>query len=208
METVKPLQRDGVQEANQIFSEGRYEEAIQRLESSLKENPGSPAICAALCNMYIECRESEIPKEIILNGVDAEPGLCDKLIIFANSLFEENALKESNQILETLVWKNPDNYETWNNLGAVRFAMNDLVTSEKAFMQALALQPGYGESIANLAALYMETNRPKLAVQTALNCLDERCDMPPAMVVELASLISGVAPLESSQLLRSVGKRK
>lgn len=208
MDTVKTSERDEIKEANQLFSEGRHNEAIERLGAVLKENPGAPDICAVLCGMYISCNDPEIPKEVILNGVDGDKGLCDRLIEFSSNLLEQNALKESNHILETLVWKDPDNCETWNNLGAVRFALNDLLTSEKAFIQALALHPGYGESILNLAALYMETNRPQLAVQTAMNCEDDRCDMPADMIIELAGLISTVAPSESAQLLRVAERRK
>ncbi|MHC4944997.1 MAG: hypothetical protein ACYTG7_18435, partial [Planctomycetota bacterium] len=138
METYEISLKEGVKSASMLADEGRLDEAVQSLKKLLRDRPGSSLVNSSLCRLYMRQARAEIPKEVILNGLNHDPSLSRDLLDFASRLFEEDALRESNSILEALVWSNPDNHEAWNDLGAVRFAMNDWVTAEKAFDQALS----------------------------------------------------------------------
>jgi Flp pilus assembly protein TadD len=190
-----------------LTAEGRFEDAARELESLVSEHPASGRACAALCNLYIRLEKTEIPKELILNSLNHDKSLNNVLLDYSSLLFANDQFKECNNILEALVWGNPDNHEAWNDLGAVRFAVGDIVTSEQAFNQSLALHPGHGEAILNLTALYLETSRPEMAVQTATMALDERCDATQDMVIQLAGLIGDVSPEDSASLLREAQKK-
>jgi tetratricopeptide (TPR) repeat protein len=205
METYEISLKERIESAYKLADEGRLDEAVQSLTKTLRDRPGSGPVSSSLCRLYIRKESGEIPKEVILNGLNHDPSLGRELIDFASRLFEGNALRESNSILEALVWNNPDNHEAWNDLGAVRFAMNDWVTAEKAFEQALALQPGYGETILNLTAIYLQTARPDQALEMARRALDERCDAEREMMVQLAGLIGEVDSQEAAALLRASG---
>ena len=207
MVTVTPSLNSKLESVHILVAEGRLEEAALELESLAESYPGSGRVSAALCNLYVTLERTEIPKELILNSLNHDESLNNVLLDYSSLLFTQERFKECNNILEALVWGNPDNHEAWNDLGAVRFALSDLVTSEQAFNQALALHPGHGEAILNLTALYMETHRPEMAAQTAVMALDERCDATMEMVIQLAGLIGTVAPEESASLLREAQKR-
>lgn len=206
METQQVKVQEEVKKARVLVSEGQVDKAVKMLEDLHKACPGSGEVCALLCRSYMKMKRPEIRKEIILNALSHDAGLGMDLIEYASQLTEDSAFRESNTILEALVWGNPDNFEAWNDLGAVRYAMNDLVTAEKAFNQALALNPWYGETLLNLTALYLETNRPDLAVDTARTASDERCDVTREMLIQLAGLISAVDTEEAANLLRVVSK--
>lgn len=207
MVTAKATLNSKLESVGMLAAEGRFDEAAQELETVVSEHPGSGRANAALCNLYIRLEKTEIPKELILNSLNHDESLNNVLLDYSSMLFEKDQFRECNNILEALVWGNPDNHEAWNDLGAVRFAMSDLVTSEQAFNQALALNPGNGDAILNLTALYLETSRPELAVETAKMALDERCDATQEMVIQLAGLIGQVSPEDSASLLRDSQKK-
>lgn len=200
--------KGGIDRASELVSDERYEDAIQELKELLETHPDSEEVQSILCHLHLALEKTEFPKEWILNALRADPSLSTTFIEFSSLLYEKNRFRACSDILEALVWGDPDNHEAWNNLGVVRFSMGDLVTSEKAFNQALALRPGYGESIANLSALYMETKRPDLAVHTAMASLEEKCDATPELMREMAGLLSNVAPDNALKLLRESERRR
>jgi tetratricopeptide (TPR) repeat protein len=202
MQTTEKCFEEQVEFAHLLISEGRVDEASFTLENLIKEFPSETEAYAILCNLCLSLERADIPMEWILNAVRHDASMSVAFIEYSSRLYIENRLKECNKILEALVWANPDNFEAWNDLGVVRFAMEDLVTAEKAFHQALALNPCYGETIMNLASLQLATSRRDLAVQTALSAMSDRTDITPDLLQDIASLLSKVAPTESIQLLQ------
>jgi tetratricopeptide (TPR) repeat protein len=202
MQTTEKCYDEQVEFAHLLISEGRVDEASFALEGLIKEFPSETELYAILCNLCLSLERSDIPMEWILNAVRHDAAMSVAFIEYSSRLYIENRLRECNKILEALVWANPDNFEAWNDLGVVRFAMEDLVTAEKAFNQALALNPYYGESIMNLASLDLATSRRDLAVQTALSAMNDKIEITPDLLQDLASLLSKVAPTESIKLLQ------
>ncbi len=194
--------------AHNFIAGGAIDKAEETLRDLIKDYPNHAESYTVLCNLYLAMERADLPKEWILNALRHDESLAAPLLQFSSYLYMENQLSECDKILEALVWANPDNYEAWNDLGVVRFAMEDLVTAEKAFHQALALNPFYGESIVNLAGLHLATSRYELAVQTALKVLEEGVRITPECLQELAVLISKVAPEVSLKLLKGVPELK
>jgi tetratricopeptide (TPR) repeat protein len=194
--------KERMESAHVLISEGCYEEAAEELKALIKVYPSEAESYAVLCELCLSLEDAEIPMEWILHAVRHDPSMSQAFIAYSSRLYAENRLKECNKILEALVWANPDNHEAWNDLGVVRFGMEDMVTAEKAFHQALALNPLYGESIMNLSSLQMSTGRRDLAVQTALSAMNDAVEILPELLQDLASLLSRVAPTESIQFLQ------
>lgn len=191
---------DTVNQANALIRENKLEEASELLENTLKDHPTRLELYSILCDLYLSLGRTKIPKDWVLNALKSDPSLSESFLDLSSRLYEKNDLKECDKLLETLVWSDPDNHEIWNDLGAVRYTLNDLVTSERAFNQALALKPGYGEAITNLTALYMATNRPQLAVKTAMTSLKKSDEISPDQMREMGRLIKKVAPAEADEL--------
>lgn len=191
---------DSVNQVNALIMENKLEDAAELLENTLKDHPTRLELYSILCDLYLSLGRMKIPKDWVLNALKSDPSLSESFLDLSSRLYEKNDLKECDKLLETLVWSDPDNHEIWNDLGAVRYTLNDLVTSERAFNQALALKPGYGEAITNLTALYMATNRPQLAVKTAMTSLKKSDEISPDQMREMGRLIKKVAPAEADEL--------
>lgn len=208
MSATKSDLSESVKRAQALIAEDNLVEAAEVLEETLKDHPEKLELYSILCNLYLSLGRTQIPKDWVLNALKSDPSLEESFLDLSSRLFEKNELKECDKLLETLVWSHPDNHEIWNDLGAVRFTLNDLVTSERAFNQALALKPGYGEAITNLTALYMATNRPQLAVKTAMTSLKKTEEITPVQMREMGKLIKKVAPAEADALFGKAENKK
>lgn len=78
------------------------------------------------------------------------------------------ALDAFNRVLEA----NPVFAQAYNNRGFVHILMRDFVTAEQDFRRALELSPDAEQALANLASLYLNTNRKSEAMPYARRLLE------------------------------------
>ena len=199
------LMEVGVEEmmerAMALLEAGRLDEAEAVCEEVTRAQPSHLDAYAVLCTLYAARRKSGLRKEWILNALHVNPTLAETLLEFASTLYVEERYEECDRILEALVWADPDNHEAWNDLGVVRFAMEDLVTAERAFSRSLALDPSYGEAMVNLAALLQVTGRVEPSVALARSALNHTSEIRSECLRELGELMLAADPETAQSLL-------
>ncbi|MFH2002504.1 MAG: tetratricopeptide repeat protein [Planctomycetota bacterium] len=183
-----------IQEANHSIKQGRekLEAAIQQLSELLADHPKSGSLCAAICHLYLVMERTDIPMGWLAQAIQYDRDLEKDIIAATTRFYQEGRLNESLELLERLVRVDPEQFEAWNDLGAVLFALNNWTRAKDAFEQALQLNPAYGESILNLTVLYAVSEQPELAKLTARKALDQACSAPPHLLKELAEVISKI----------------
>jgi len=185
-------------------AQGSTQEIISEILSLANEiaaDPDNSEACINLCKLFVSLRRIETDTTWIKEAVSKNRDLSKVFINLSTSLFEEGQMVESGNILEAIVWGDPDNHEGWNDLGAVRFSVNELSTAEKAFKHALTLKHGYSDALMNLCTLYLAKGQQLTAVTTALTCLEDEFDVTPEFLCELAGVIGNVAPVEATKLM-------
>lgn len=120
------------------------------------------------------------------------------------------------RLLEALAI-DPERDSLWNQLGLVRYALDDIVGAEAAYRRAIALAPGRLDARANLAILLMDEERADEAQATAeallrddpggylglraLGRVEMQRDAPGARDTLLRALAAQPAAAETSQML-------
>lgn len=203
--------------ARNHMARGENEEAARMLERIVDQHPGWDEAYPLLCEAYLRLGRGEIPGAWLTKALDQDSGFGGKVIENTTRMYGEGRLEESAEVLDKLVECDGGNHEAWNDLGVVRFALQEFGDSERAFMQAIELCAGYGEAILNLTALYMTTNRAGEAVRMAAAACRDDCEATPDLLRELAVLIETASLGESNRLrlkadrlevLEEVGKIK
>ena len=205
MESLKTSLKDRITWANQRIKEGRLEEAASELKNLIIHFPESAELSHLLCNLYLTMDEAKIPGKWMQNAMGFDPDFGHAVIERASRLYEENRFKECESLLNTLVRCDSGNPEAWNDLGTVRFSRKNFAGSREALLRALELDPSYSKAILNLAALYVATNRPDLAVKTAWRVVEAPCEVTPELLRELAGFIHHVAPAQARLLIQKAG---
>lgn len=205
MKTQKADVQAMLDRATALIEDGRLDEAEAACEEIIRIDPSHLDTYAVLCNLYAARKKPGLRKEWVLNALHVDPSLAETLLEFASTLYVEERYAECDRILEALVWADPDNHEAWNDLGVVHFAMEDLVTAERAFSQALALDPKYGEAMVNLAALLQVTGRVEPSIALARTALDHVPEIRPECLRELGDLMLAADPETAQSLLACAG---
>jgi tetratricopeptide (TPR) repeat protein len=82
----------------------------------------------------------------------------------------ENAgdLRSARRQFEYAVRKDAGNYVAWTNLGNIHAHLRHWDRARDAYLHALALHPGYGPAVINLAHTYTEASPPAPRIATAV----------------------------------------
>ena len=193
--------------AEALLAEGRGEEAALELARALRDFPGRPRICSRFCEVYMDLSMRGADHAWIRDAVEGERNLTRIFLHLVACLFEEGLFKAADSVLEALVWGDPCNAEAWNDLGAVRFSMNELDSAEKAFTQAQALAPGDADTLVNLTLLYLARRDKAAAVRTARIALDPSLPPNPQLQRELAALVGKADPATATRLMEAAMNR-
>jgi tetratricopeptide (TPR) repeat protein len=201
MDTEFTPQNSNLDDVHDLISKGNVEEAVRNLEDRVAANPRNYDLYPLLCRLKLDLGSRHFPKEWVLHALSQDPDLNEGFLDLATRLYHEKLLAESSDVLEALIWHDPDNHVSWNDFGVVRFAMEDLATAENALDHALVLNAGFASAIMNMSALFMATQRPRKAVRVAMTALAEGSEITPDEMHELGKLISKEAPDEAISLL-------
>jgi phenylacetate-CoA ligase len=74
-------------------------------------------------------------------------------------LFSDGQIGEAEAIFDSIITKQPDNYNALNNLGVIHHHRGNRATAEKYFLKAVNLKKDYIDGCLNLAQLYIEDNK-------------------------------------------------
>ena len=83
----------------------------------------------------------------------------DDSIQQGETLFQENRVREAEELFTRLHRKYPENAQILNNLGAICNATGQKYEAERYFLQALEVDPDHRDALINLSSLYGESRR-------------------------------------------------
>ncbi len=84
--------------------------------------------------------------------------------------FNQGRVAEAQAIFESLLKKDPGNWEALNNLGVIHYSQADLKTAEQFFRQAANAKPDFSDPLINLADIYRKEESWQAAVDVLHQC--------------------------------------
>lgn len=142
------------------FNEGRYSEAEAGFLEYLRLRPRS---ISCLCNLGVlkiamkNYSEAEYYLEKAL-AVESDSGLANYLL--GRALFLQGKLDDALAKLEESLNHDPQNAKAHNSVGVISSQKGWVQRAEKAFTQAVSIDPKYGDAHFNLAVLYATRDDP------------------------------------------------
>jgi TonB family protein len=97
---------------------------------------------------------------------EADPDSPDGFTNMGIVLTEMDRLDDAQSLMERALSKNPDDPALYANLAALHFRRNEPETAERYWRQALALHPGFGPAVVELANFYGRSGRFAEAINT------------------------------------------
>lgn len=135
---------------------GNHERAIQHLRTAHSARPQDPVIANNLVNELVQLdRQREALDVLTDEVVAADPGRqLLKLRAFLAQMTDQFdlAIRSYEQVVAT----NPDDWESWNNLGNARRGKGDIQGSIEALRRAVELQPESPPIRLNLATTLIQ----------------------------------------------------
>ncbi|MEM9018445.1 MAG: tetratricopeptide repeat protein, partial [Verrucomicrobiota bacterium] len=142
------------------FQEGRYSEAEAGFLEYLRYRPRS---VACLCNLGVlkiamkNFSEAEYFLEKAI-AIDAESGLAYYLL--GRTYFLQGKLDDALDKLEVGLTHDPQNAKAHNSVGVISSKKGWVTRAERAFTNAVSIDPKYGDAHFNLAVLYATRDEP------------------------------------------------
>lgn len=93
-------------------------------------------------------------------------------------LFSEGEVEKSEKIFLNLLEKNPEDVESFNNLGVIHYSRGNLRKAEDFFIKAISIKNDYLDALLNLSDLYINEKRWKDAACQLEKCILIREDDP------------------------------
>ncbi len=138
--------------------------AIETLKQAERQYPDDPTLPAARARFALLLDDREQVRDGIAKALAIDP--ADPTALEARSDYRyhyENDLDGALADLEAGLKTAPGSSSLWNSLGLVQGQRGDNRAAERAFKQAIALDPSDPVSHANLSILYLDENRMKEA---------------------------------------------
>jgi len=143
---------------------GRFDEAEREFRACLRAQPRRADIHANLANLLVA--SGQISQSIAEYGeaLACEPAFRPARLGLARAWLRlgerEPAAREARALLE----RNRGDAEAWNILGSAEQQAGHPAHAERAFRQALAINPNYAVARHNLGALYAQLSRSEAAL--------------------------------------------
>jgi predicted CXXCH cytochrome family protein len=172
---------------------GHPDDAIPRFEEALKLKPDSPAAWIGLGGAYEALAQYPKALEAFERAIAVSPS--DALVWqeMAQVYIQRGQRERAIQALDRSLALDSTVPQTQQLLGTL-WMKDDVARAEKFFREAIRLQPGYAQALANLAVLLSETDRTEEAAYTFERALRLRPNY-------------ALAHLNYGLMLRKVGRR-
>jgi tetratricopeptide (TPR) repeat protein len=147
--------------------------AIDYYKQALKLDPGASFLFEELTDLYIQSgrlKDAVSEAEDILkhdsNNLDARRILGRIYIrMIGEGKINEEMLRAATDQYEKITAKDPKDIESWLTLGRLYRTARNSVEAEKAYSQALALDPDNEDALTGLAIVYSDVGDTKKAIE-------------------------------------------
>jgi tetratricopeptide (TPR) repeat protein len=133
-EAVEVRERTGVL----LLQQQRYTEAMEHLETAVKENP-TPANQAALAQGYAMTKQTAKALPLLRAAAEAEPGDADLRFRLGTALLETGESEAASREFLAVVQKQPENAAAWNGLGFALYKLENFPGALQAMDRAAQL---------------------------------------------------------------------
>ena len=148
-----------VADARRAFAAGRYEEAEQKYQQVLKQDPNNPFTLGNLAAIELEQNRLEPAEGHLTKALEIDPNDGFNVALMGILKFRQNQFDDACIILSRAVQLDPQNPEAQNYLGITLSQKGQREAAEAALRKAIQLSPKYAGAHHNLAVIYA-TQKP------------------------------------------------
>ena len=168
--------------------------AIEHFRQWMTLSPGDEAARFNLATALTSAGNLDEAAKLCSNGQ-----VTPRLQRLAGYIYQQlGRLEEAAQAYRTAAEANPDDFESWNNLGNVRFAQNDLDGAIEALDRARLLRPDVLPIYSNLSEVLARADRRE-ARQTLMRDAASRAPTNADVLAELGLAEAGAGDLAAAQ---------
>ncbi|MDX6766353.1 MAG: tetratricopeptide repeat protein [Candidatus Methylacidiphilales bacterium] len=154
--------KDLAREANELFAQGKFDEAAAKYQTILNTYPDS---LYALSNIAVVRFQQQNYKEAeiyLRKAVQQSPQDAFSHSILGISLYQQGKYDEAVQMLSRAIALDPNDPKTRNYLGISASQKGWQEAAEQECRKAIELDPNYGDAHFNLAVIYATQKPPSL----------------------------------------------
>jgi Flp pilus assembly protein TadD len=154
--------KDLAREANELFAQGKFDDAAAKYQTILNTYPDS---LYALSNIAVVRFQQQNYKEAevyLRKAVQQSPQDAFSHSILGISLYQQGKYDEAVQMLSRAIALDPNDPKTRNYLGISASQKGWQEAAEQECRKAIELDPNYGDAHFNLAVIYATQKPPSL----------------------------------------------
>ncbi len=162
-----------VQAAEDLFNEGKFDEALESFRSLAVKVPDVSGFKVRIAECLFELGKYDEAAEEADKILEAEPNNTGALTVKGNSAFNSGDYAEAERCYLKLIELAPNDGGVWANLAEISTNNQKYDQAQNAYAKAIELNPGFFNLYVQLAATQMVANNYEQAIET-LELLKER----------------------------------
>jgi arylsulfatase A-like enzyme/tetratricopeptide (TPR) repeat protein len=152
-------------EATNLFQEGRFEEAIAKLEGLIEEEPNNSHILLNLGMIYQELGRLQEAERYFEKHLELKPDDEKVLTSLSKVLAGQGRLEEAAVVLERIVEFAPERAgQAYYHIALIFQEGADSTSAEKYLLKAVEAQPDFADAYNNLGTLYANRSEYRKAI--------------------------------------------
>ena len=157
---VPPEMRDTAKEANDLFSQQKFDEAAAKYQSILNAYPSSLYALSNIGVVRFQQGKYALAEEFLRKAAKLAPQDAFSHSILGIALYQQGKYDDAVQILTRAVALEPNDAKTRNYLGISASQKGWQEAAEQECRKAIELDPQYGDAHFNLAVIYATQKPP------------------------------------------------
>lgn len=179
---------------NELFDQGKYQEALEEYKKIAVENPLFYQIHQNIGNCYYELRDVEKAIEHYQKVLEKDPQSVEVLISVGNIYLEEGDLEKGLSYIKRIKEEGITNPLTYYNIGTLFFNKGKTDLALEYYAKAIELDKNLSDAYYQIALCYVHKNDKEKAILNFEKFLEVAPDSPKA-----ASVKSMIEILRKSQ---------
>lgn len=183
LKTLLPLQNRMLNGVGK-YQEGKLTEAVQDLESVIKESPGFSLVYRHLATIYQETGRIDKALEILEKGLKSNPGDVNLMSKLGIIMAEANQPGKAIELLEYCIKIESFDPEIYNFLGVAYYKKVNFPAALANYRKALELDQNYASVFNNIGSLYLVVymkNKDEESYRLALENFDRALQIDPRL---------------------------
>jgi len=168
---------------NELYSQRKYQEAIEEYQNILKENPELYIINKNIGNCYYELGDYDSAIKYYERVLEKEPDSEENLISLGNIYLEKGELEKGLSYFKQIDEEAITNPITFYNIGTSFFNKGEIDKSIEYYNKAITLDPNFSDTYYQLGLCYLNINEKEKAKENLNKFLELAPDSDKAATV-------------------------